>query len=202
MHQIAGLAAEKAAEKEPTGWPSGAPLLPHPAEMIIGVIAFAILYWVYKTKVVPKMEQMYAERTEAIEGGMHKAERAQAEAEEAKRRYEAQLADARTEANSIREEARADAAQILAEAREQATTESTRITENAQRTIEAERQQAQTSLRADLGRQATELASRIVGESLHDETRQRGIVDRFLGELESGKVTPEKVGTHRPGAGS
>jgi F-type H+-transporting ATPase subunit b len=49
-------------------------------------------------------------------------------------------------------------------------------------------------LRSEVGRLSTDLASRIVGESLEDETRQRGIVDRFLADLESGTIKPEKVG--------
>jgi F-type H+-transporting ATPase subunit b len=44
-----------------------------------------------------------------------------------------------------------------------------------------------------VGRLSTTLASRIVGESLEDETRQRGIVERFLAELESGDIRPERV---------
>ena len=53
---------------------------------------------------------------------------------------------------------------------------------------------ALVSLRSEVGRLSTDLASRIVGESLHDETRQKGIVDRFLAELEGGHIRPEKVG--------
>ena len=45
-------------------------------------------------------------------------------------------------------------------------------------------QQALNALRAEVGTLATELASRIVGESLADEARQRRMVDRFLDELE------------------
>ena len=56
-------------------------------------------------------------------------------------------------------------------------------------------EQAIVSLRGDVGRMSTDLASRIVGESLHDETRQKGIVERFLAELESGDVVREKVGS-------
>ena len=58
----------------------------------------------------------------------------------------------------------------------------------------AERAQAVVSLRSEVGRLSTELASRIVGESLHDQARQSGIVDRFLAELELGEVRPETVG--------
>ena len=44
---------------------------------------------------------------------------------------------------------------------------------------------------------STDLASRIVGESLQDEVRQKGIVERFLAELEAGDIRPERVGGDR-----
>ena len=185
------LASVKAAEG--VGWPEALPLLPHPAELIIGLIAFAILYWIYATKVVPKMEAMYEERSAAIEGGMQQAEEAQAEARAALEKYNAQLAGARTEANEIRETAREQGASIVAEMRGQAQAEAARITESAKRQVDAERQQAVVALRQEVGALSTTLASKIVGESLEDEVRQNGIVDRFLAELEAGDVKPEKV---------
>jgi F-type H+-transporting ATPase subunit b len=171
------------------------PLLPQPMEIVGALVAFGILYWLFKTKVVPNMEAMYAERTAAIEGGMQQAEAAQAEAAAAKAQYEAQLLSARTEANEIRETARAEGASITGEMRTQAQAEAARIVDNAQRQIEAERQQAVVSLRQEVGTMSTTLASKIVGESLEDEVRQKGIVDRFLAELEAGDVRPEKVGS-------
>ena len=185
------LASVPAAEG--VGWPDALPLLPHPAELIVGLIAFAILYWIYATKVVPKMEVMYEERAAAIEGGMQQAEEAQAEAKAALEKYNAQLAGARTEANEIRESAREQGASIVAEMRGQAQAEAARITESAKRQVDAERQQAVVSLRQEVGALSTTLASKIVGESLQDEVRQNGIVDRFLAELEAGDVKPEKV---------
>ncbi len=185
------LASVPAAEG--VGWPDALPLLPHPAELIIGLISFAILYWIYATKVVPKMEVMYEERAAAIEGGMQQAEEAQAEAKAALDKYNAQLAGARTEANEIRESAREQGASIVAEMRGQAQAEAARITESAKRQVDAERQQAVVSLRQEVGALSTTLASKIVGESLEDEVRQNGIVDRFLAELEAGDVKPEKV---------
>ncbi len=183
------------------GWPEALPLLPHPAEIVIGIIAFVILYLVYSKLVVPAMERMYAERTAAIEGGMQAAEQAQAEAKAALDNYNAQLADARSEANEIREQARAQGAEIVAEMRAQAQAEASRIVDSAQRQIEAERQSAVVSLRSEVGRLSTDLASRIVGESLQDEVRQKGIVERFLAELESGEIAPVKVGSGgTPGA--
>jgi len=181
-----------ATETEPqaTGWGTKAPIIPHPGELIIGLVFFAIVYWAMKKYVVPRLEALYAERSAEIEGGIAKAEEAQAEATAALEEYKAQLADARAEAGRIREEARAQGAQIVAEMREQAQAEASRITAAASQQIAAERQQAVVQLRSDVGRLATDLASRIVGESLEDEARQRRVVDRFLDELEQSENVP------------
>ena len=170
------------------------PVLPHWGELIFGFVAFFILLVIVQKKVVPNLEKAYADRTAAIEGGMHKAEEAQQQAQDALEQYKAQLAEARGEASRIRAEAQEQGAVIIAELRGHAQSEANRITESAHKQIEAERQQAMVSLRAEVGRLSTELASRIVGESLHQEARQNGIVDRFLAELEAGAVRPETVG--------
>jgi F-type H+-transporting ATPase subunit b len=192
--QVVGLAAAE----DTTG--QRLPILPLMGELIFGLVAFAILYWVVAKMVVPNLEKAYAERTAAIEGGMQQAEEAQQQAQAALEQYQAQLTEARAEAARIREEAREQGAAIVAEMRSQAQSEAGRITEAAQKQIEAERQQAVVSLRSEVGRLSTDLASRIVGESLQEETRQKGIVDRFLAELEAGEIQPEKVGAAAPAA--
>ena len=188
---LVSLVAEGEAGGDPVA--GRTPILPLWGDLIFGIIAFGLLYYVVAKKVVPNLEKAYAARAAAIEGGMAQAEEAQAAAEAAKAQYEAQLKDARTEASQIREDARAQGSAIVTEMRGQAQAEATRITEAAHRQIEAERSQAAASLRLEVGRLSTDLASKIVGESLHDETRQRGIVDRFLAELESGTLKAQKV---------
>src|SRR5690349_1136628 len=156
-----------------------------PVEAALSLVVFAILFVLMKKFVAPAFEKTFAERTQAIEGGLAAAETKQAEADAKLAELEKQLADARHEAARIREEAREQGAQIVAEMREQAQAESTRIVEHGKTQIEAERQQAVTSLRAEVGALATGLAGRIVGESLDDEARQSRVVDRFLSELEA-----------------
>ena len=163
------------------------PLIPHTAEIIVGFIAFSLLYMVLRRAVVPRFEKAFAERTDATQGGMERAEKAQLEAEAALKQYKAQLQDARGEAASIREEARAQGAAIIEEMRVKAQEEATRIAASAQAAIESERQAALTSLRNEVGTLATQLASKIVGEALDDQVRQSRIVDRFLEDLEKSK---------------
>ncbi|MBP2216146.1 F-type H+-transporting ATPase subunit b [Arthrobacter sp. CAN_C5] len=161
------------------------PLIPNLWELLVTLVGFAVLMFIVIKFVMPAFEKTFAERTAAIEGGIAKAEAAQAEANAALDEYKQQLVDARTEANRIREEARAEGAQILAELKEKAGAESARITEQAHVQIEAERQAAVVSLRAEVGTLATDLASRIVGESLSDDQRSARVVDRFLADLET-----------------
>jgi F-type H+-transporting ATPase subunit b len=166
------------------------PLIPHWPELIIGSIAFLIVFALLAKVLMPRISATLAERTDAIEGGLKRAEDAQDEAKRVLAQYRAQLADARHEAARIREQANEEAAQIVAQGRADGAAERERIIASAGAQIEADRQQAVTVLRAEVGSLAVDLASRIVGESLTDEARQSRLVDRFLGEL-LGEATGE-----------
>jgi len=160
------------------------PLLPSWPEFIIGTILFALVFGFLAKMALPRIMKTLEERHDAIEGGINRADEAQEEAKQVLAQYRAQLDDARHEAARMREEAREQGAQIIAEMRVRAEAEARRITDAAQAQIEAERQQALASLRVEVGSLATELASRIVGESLTDTARQGRMVDRFLADLE------------------
>jgi F-type H+-transporting ATPase subunit b len=167
------------------------PLIPSVTELVFGGIAFFIVFGVLGKMLLPRIQQTLRERTDAIEGGIQRAEAAQKEAQETLEQYRAQLADARHEAARLREQAQEEGAQIIAEMREQANAEARRLVEAAHAQIEADRAQAVQALRAEVGALAVELASRVVGESLTEEARQRRLVDRFLAELEE---QPEAAG--------
>lgn len=160
------------------------PLIPPLGEIIIGLIAFALVVLVMFRFVGPRFEQVFRARREAIEGGIERAEAMQTEARAALEQYRAQLAEARTEAAKIRETARAEGQAILDELRAQAQEESARIVARGEEQLAAARQQVVNELRGQLGTLAVELAGRVVGESLADDARRRGTVDRFLDQLE------------------
>jgi F-type H+-transporting ATPase subunit b len=160
------------------------PLSPSLVELVIGTISFLIVFVVLWRVLMPRIQQTLTARTEAIEGGIQKAEDMQAEADRTLEEYRQQLAEARQEAGRLREKAREEGAQIIAEMREQGEAERRRLVDAAHTQIEADRQQAINSLRNEVGTMAVELASKVVGESLENEARQRRIVERFLDDLE------------------
>ncbi|MFH8786336.1 F0F1 ATP synthase subunit B [Streptomyces roseoverticillatus] len=176
MNPLAVLASEGELEN---------PLLPPLPELVIGLIAFAIVFIFLGKKLLPKINQTLDERREAIEGGMEKAEAAQAEAQQVLEDYRAQLADARHEAARMRQEAQEQGASMIAEMRSEGERQREDIIAAGHAQIEADRKAASASLRQDVGKLAGDLAGRIVGESLADAARQSRTIDRFLDDLEA-----------------
>ena len=164
------------------------PLLPEIPDLIWATVVFAVLFTFFWVKILPAVKKNLDERAEVIEGGIAKAQNAQAEATAMLEKYNEQLAEARAEAGRIREAARADGVKILNELKAQATAEAARITATASAQIEAERQSALVSLRAEVGSLAIDLASGVIGESLTDDARSAALVDRFLADLEASEA--------------
>lgn len=165
--------------------PNANPLIPALPELIIGAIAFLIVFGVLYRVLLPRIQKTLEERTDKIEGGLKRAAEAQAEAAQTLEQYRTQLSEARQDASRIRAEAQEQGAQIIVEMREQAQAEARRVTEAAQAQLAADRQQALAALRQEVGALSVDLASKIIGESLADEARQARLVDRFLEELEA-----------------
>jgi F-type H+-transporting ATPase subunit b len=171
--------------------PNANPLIPDLSELIIGALAFAVVFALLWRILLPRIQQTLTERTDQIEGGLQRAEEAQREATQTLEQYQAQLAEARHEASRLRQDAQEEGARILAELRERGEAERQRLVAAAHEQIEADRAQAIQALRTEMGALAVELASRVVGESLDSDARQRRVVDRFLEELESEQVATE-----------
>jgi len=178
------------------------PLVPNWTEVIVGALAFFIVFGVLWKILLPRIMTTLNERTDQIEGGLERAAEAQTEANRLRDQYQAQLAEARHEAARLREQSREEGAAIIAEMREQAQAEARRITEAARAQIDADRQQAFSSLRGEIGTLSVQLASKIVGESLEDEARQSRVVDRFLEELDASRSAAAAARASSTGAQS
>jgi F-type H+-transporting ATPase subunit b len=173
------------------------PLIPEWADIIWSLVVVVVIAVVFMKVALPKFQAVLDERAEKIEGGLAKAELAQAAADEAREQGEALLAEARHDAARTRDEAREEGKAIVAEHRAKAQDEAARIAEAAQRQLEAERQAAAVSLRAEVGELATQLASKIVGEELADSAARARVVDRFLDDLEAQQAVATSSGAGR-----
>ncbi len=150
------------------------------------LIAFAIVLGVLWRYVLPPVTKALNERAEIVRTQMEEADATKERLAATEADYRAKMKEAGTLAAQIRDEARADAAAIREEMLAKAREESDRIIASGRNQLQAERAAIVRQLRSEVGTLAVDLASRIVGESLEDEARQRGTVDRFLTELNAG----------------
>lgn len=163
-------------------------LVPAPQEIIYSLIFLVIFAVIFMRFILPRLNAVLDERSEKIEGGIQHAEQIQQQVDQLKDDQEKELAAARQEAAAVREQARADGQRIIDEAKERAEAESERVLAAGRQQLEAERIAASAQLRGEVGTLASELASKIVGESLTDDERSSRVIDRFLDDLESSQT--------------
>lgn len=159
--------------------------LPETYDIVWSLIILIIVALFFYKFFLPKFQSVFDERTAKIEGVLAKAEQAQKDAEEAKKKYQAQLSTARVEASKIRDDARAEASHIIADARSRAETEAAQITANAERSLESQQQKAMVNLKGEVGSLATSLASKILGSELQDSAVQTQMIDQMLADMEN-----------------
>lgn len=164
------------------------PILPN-GTFIAELIAFILMLVVLGKWVVPPINRALSDRQEKIRKQFAELDEAKARAQAAEDEYRAQLSQARHEARRIREEAKEEGAKFKAEMRAEAQAEYDRILKHAQSQLEASRQQVIQQLRTELGNMATELAGRIVGESLDDDARRARTVERFIDSIEASSTS-------------
>ena len=141
MPTILALLAQEAEGNDPKH------LYPHWEELLIGVLAFAILFYFVWKWVLPRVNTLLEERREKIQGELEKAEATRQEADAELARYRGQLANAREESNRIIEEARQTAEQLRVDLQARAEEESRATVARAQEEIRAERDRVFQELR-------------------------------------------------------
>jgi F-type H+-transporting ATPase subunit b len=162
-------------------------LLPPLFEIVIGLIAFGVVFIVLSKLALPKAKAALQERTQTIEGGIERAEKMQAEASKTLGEYREQLSQARQEAARIRTEAEGERTSLIAAAKQEAQVAAAQVTQNANAQIDAEKGKAVSQLRREVGEMALDLASKVVGASLQDDARAKAVIDQFISELEEAK---------------
>lgn len=157
-------------------------LYPHWNELIVGAIAFAILFFFMAKFVLPRIGKLLDERRDKIQGDLEKAEETRRQAETELADYRAQLAGAREESNAIIEEARRTAEQLRIDLQQRAEQEAQNIVARAQDEIRAERDRVFQELRAQVAEIAVGLAGRVVGETLDAGAHAR-LIDQYIDEV-------------------
>ncbi|HET9309946.1 MAG TPA: F0F1 ATP synthase subunit B [Actinomycetota bacterium] len=161
-------------------------LYPHWEELLVGALAFGILFYFMWKWVFPRVGALLDERREKIQGDLEKAEATRAEADQLLADYRTQLAGAREEADRIIEEARHTADQVRVDLQTKAEQEAQASVARAQEEIRAERDRVFQELRGQVGEIAVELAGRVVGQSLDTGAHER-LIDEYIDQVADGR---------------
>jgi F-type H+-transporting ATPase subunit b len=160
-------------------------LYPQASELIVGALAFAILFYFMWKWVIPRINTLLEERRAQIQGQLESAEQTRQQAERELGEYRTQLASAREDANRIIEEARETAEQFRRDIQAKAEEESRNIVARAQDEIRAERDRVFNELRTQVADIAVTLAGRVVGAELDTKSHQR-LIDEYIEQVASG----------------
>jgi F-type H+-transporting ATPase subunit b len=171
------------------------------ATFFVELAVFLIILWLLGKYILPRIQKVMAVRQEIIRKQLDDAEAARKQLAEAQAQYQNAIAEGRAEASSIRDNATREAQRIVEEMHAKARDESERIVARGEELLANQRAATVRELRAEIGTLAVDLASKIVGESLADEVRQRGTVDRFLEELDSDGADGNRQTDDAPVAG-
>ena len=174
------LAAEETGHADE---PSGLDLiLPAKEELIWGIVAFAVVYFVLNKFAFPALRKNVEARDKQIQDDLTQAENAKHEAQKQLDEYKKQLADARSEANKIIEEARQSAEQVRKDLIAKAEQEAEQVVGRAQEQIQNERTRAIGELQSTVSELSIELAEKIVNRSI-DASTHRDLVDAYIKEV-------------------
>jgi F-type H+-transporting ATPase subunit b len=170
------LAAEAVSDKKD--------IYPHLSELILGAIAFGILFFFMWKWAVPRLNQALETRRQKIQGDLEKAEQSKKEAEKLLEDYRTQLSGAREEANRVIDEARKTAEKLRRDMEAKAEKEYQAIVGRAQQEIRAERDRVFEELKAQVGELSVAIAGKVVGRSLDkDKDLHAKLVDDYIKEL-------------------
>lgn len=176
MSALIGAILAQAEENNPED------LYPHWEELIVGALAFAILFFFMWRWVLPRVNALLEERRHKIQGDLERAEETRRQAESELADYRARLSGAREESNRIIEEARRAAEQLRSEIQARAEREAEATVARAREEIRAERDRVFQELRSEVAELAVGLAGRVVGESL-DERAHARLIDEYIDEV-------------------
>jgi F-type H+-transporting ATPase subunit b len=157
-------------------------ILPATAELIWGVICFAIVAFFLMRFAFPKLREAVEARERSIQEALEEAEKSRNEAQKLLEDYKKQLAEARSEANRIIEEARHQAEDVRRDLIAKSEKEAETVVARAREQIEAERNRTVQQLQGQIAELSIELAEKVVGRSLDGET-QREFVDAYIREV-------------------
>ncbi len=162
-------------------------ILPATNELIWGGLSFLVLLLVLWKFAYPAIKKGMEGRTERIRNELQTAEGTRAEADQVLARYQADLANAKTEATRIIEDARGTADAMRADRIRQLDEEIAELRQRSQHEIEVAKQQAIADLTNEVAALAIGAAEVVVQRNLDHDTQVR-LIEDYINQVGTGSA--------------
>lgn len=170
----------------------GANFLVPNSSFVVELIAFLIVLYVLRKKVLPRLSGVLDERQKKIKQGVEDAEKAKKRAEEAEADYRKTIDRARQEARSMVDEANRLGEQLKVELRQKGEQEYERLVSRAKSDIDASARRVSEELRQNMSETVIMVVRKVVGEGL-DTDAHRELIDRTISEVENEAAATDGV---------
>ena len=150
-------------------------------QLVVNTVAFLILVAILARYVYPTMIKAIDSRREAIENSLAEAKKSQEAADDAEKRVEALLVQARKEADEIVARSNAESAALIAEGEAQAKKRADQIVKDARSQLDAEIVKARAVLKKDTLKLVALATERVVGERL-DVTKDAKLIEDAIAQ--------------------
>ena len=148
---------------------------------VFAFLNFLILFLIVKKLLWKPIMNYMDTRAEEIETSINESEKANAEAQELKAQYEAQIKNARAEGQKIIDDMTARANNIYNSTVEKAEQEGREIIARAKEDSEREHQKILQESKAEIAGLALAAASKVMSANMDNEANRK-IIDKFLEE--------------------
>ncbi len=152
--------------------------------IVITIIAFAILYWLLNKYAFGKLFAIMEQRRQLVLGQLEDAKNTREQATIYVEEQKNALDQARKEAYEIIEQSKQSSSKQARDLLEQAKQDATRLKNEAISDIESERNQAVESLRSEIGSFSVNIASKLIEREVENNpAEQEKLVNQYLEEV-------------------
>lgn len=150
--------------------------------LIAEVVGFLFMLFVIWRWILPPVMRAAEARQRQVAEQLEAAQRDREQAEQRLKDAEAQLAQARGQANEILAGASRSGEQLRADVRQRAEEDAHRIVENARKDIEAERRKAIDSVRGEVADLVVVATEKVIGQSM-DGPQHRRLIEQAIEQV-------------------
>lgn len=152
--------------------------------IVITIIAFAILYWLLNKYAFGKLFAIMEQRRQLVLGQLEDAKNTREQATIYVEEQKNALDQARKEAYEIIEQSKQSSSKQARDLLEQAKQDATRLKNEAISDIESERNKAVESLRSEIGSFSVNIASKLIEREVENNpAEQEKLVNQYLEEV-------------------